>query len=210
MTTTPGYETRRAGRDQHLTICQSGVCWLLSRPAFRVPRLALGALALVLLSVAGHVLASGDGASDDRAQQLQCDQQMLQTLIDSGLKLAAETDPLRRADHCNRLADSLGKEIQLAVQKKDAKRAALFGEQVQALLTRGVAGNLTVARALLPPDPGREPEITRMGIEVSIIAKLIEDEISSHPELESENMLFTLQAVAKGKADVDSAVKGKK
>jgi hypothetical protein len=210
MRTTARLETRRAGRDQQPTNCQSGVCWLLSRPAFRVPRLALGALALVLLSVAGHVLAAGDETGDDRAQQLQRDQQMLQTLVDSGLKLAAETDPLRRADHCNRLADRLGKEIKLAVQKKDVRRATLFGEQVQALLTRGVAGNLTVARASLLPDPGREPEIARLGVEVSVTAKLIEDAISNQPELEPENMLLTLQAVAKGKAEVDIAVKGKK
>ena len=163
---------------------------------------------LVLLSalaLAGHVLA-GDETPADRARALQRDQHLVQTLIASGLKLAAEKDPLRRADHCNRLADSYAVEIKRAMQNKDGLRVAQFGEQMQALLTKGVAQNLTVARAALKPD---EPEINRLGALVSITAKSIEDELGHHPELERDKMQFTLQAVAQGKADVEQAVKGK-
>jgi hypothetical protein len=166
-----------------------------------------GAL-LMCVGFSGHVLA-GDTPTE-RARDLQRDQALVQMLIDSGLKLAAEKDPLRRADQCNRLADKFAKEIKVAVQQKDTQRAALFGEQVQALLTKGVAANLTCARALPEPDPSREPEILRLGVEASVTTKSVEDELASHPELESENMHLTLQAVARGKAEVDKAVQGKK
>jgi len=160
---------------------------------------------LVVPALAGHVLAD-DSTPADRARELQRDQGLVQTLIASGLKLAAEKDPLRRADHCNRLADSYAVEIKRAVQHKDAQRAAQYGQQMQALLTRGVAQNLAVARAAPKPD---EPEINRLGAWVSITAKSIEDELGNHPELETEEMQFMLDAVARGKADVDQAVKGK-
>jgi hypothetical protein len=160
---------------------------------------------LIAVALTGRVLADDDTPAD-RARELQRDQHLVQTLIASGLKLAAEKDPLRRADHCNRLADSYAVEIKLAVQHKDAQRAARFGQQMQALLTQGVAQNLAVARAAAKPD---EPEINRLGAWASITAKSIEDELGNHPELEAEEMQFMLQAVAKGKAEVDQAVKGK-
>src|SRR5439155_26249795 len=79
----------------------------------RVMRKVRGAI-LVLLPTAlaawaGAALAQDDGV-DERAGQLQRDQQLIQLLVDSGVRLAAEDDPLRRADYCNRLADRLGKE----------------------------------------------------------------------------------------------------
>ena len=164
-----------------------------------------GIVAATALTVAGHVLAQQDSPVD-RARELKRDQQMVQTLIVSGLVLAAEKDPLRRADQCNRLADRYATEIKLAVKDKDAVRAAQLGQQMQALLTRGVAQNLAVARAAPQPD---EPEIHRLGAWVTITAKAIEDELGNHPELEREEMQFTLQAVAQGKAEVEQAVKGK-
>jgi hypothetical protein len=167
-------------------------------------------LVLIALTVAGHVLAAGDDSAAERARELLRDQNMLQALVDSGLKLAAETDPLRRADHCTRLADKLGREIKVAVQNKDVKWAAVLGDQVQLLLSKGVAGNLKEARALSLPDPLLEPEIARVGCEVAVTAKLIEEELNSQADLEPENMQITLQAVARGKADVERAVKGKK
>ena len=166
---------------------------------------------LVLLAataLTGHVLA-GDESAADRARELERDQNMVQALIDSGLKLAAEKDPLRRADQCNRLADKFAAEIMLSVQRKDVQRAAVLGEQMQALLTGGVARNLTVALARTSPKPD-EPEIHRLAGAVSLTAKSIEDELGNHPELQPEEMLFTLQAVARGKADVELAVQGKK
>jgi hypothetical protein len=167
-------------------------------------RLSLLVLAPALI---GQVLADDDSPTPtDRARALQRDQQMVQALIASGLQLAAEKDPLRRADQCNRLADHYAVEIKQAVKNKDAVRAAQFGQQMQALLTRGVAQNLAVARAAPKPD---ETEIHRLGAWVSITAKGIEEELGHHPELEPDQMQFTLQAVAQGKADVEQAVRGK-
>jgi hypothetical protein len=163
---------------------------------------------LLVLAAAAALASQGlaDDSPVDRARQLQRDQGMVQTLVASGLQLAAEKDPLRRADHCNRLADRYAVEIKRAMQNKDGLRVAQFGEQMQALLTKGVAQNLTVARTALKPD---ESEINRLGAWVSITAKSVEDELGNHPELERDKMQFTLQAVAQGKADVDQAVKGK-
>jgi hypothetical protein len=187
-----------------------GPCrWPMSACRSRRSGVRAGSLALLLAAVAGagHVLAGDE--PEDRARQLQRDQHMIESLVQSGLKLAAEVDPLRRADQCNRLADRFAREIKLAVQKKDATRAALFGEQIQALLVKGVAGNLHAAWASLAPNSPREPEILRLGVEVADTAKSIEDEFSNHPELEREKMQSTLDALARGKAEVEQAVKGR-
>jgi hypothetical protein len=170
----------------------------------------MGAAMMLLLAVAGHVLAlPGDLPADDRVAQLQRDRDLIRDLVEGGVKLAAEADPLKRADHCNRLADGLAREIKKAVATRDALRAAQLSEQMQLLLVRGVAGNLHVARASLEPNSPREPEFLRLGIEVAGVAKTIEDEVGNDPTLEPAKMQPTLDAVAKGRAEVEQAIKGK-
>ena len=164
---------------------------------------------LAALAVGGSVLAEDD-AADERARQLLRDQHLIQDLVDSGVRLAAEDDPLRRADHCNRLAERLGKEIKLAITKKDSKRAAQFGKHMQALLVRGVAGNLAVVKNSLGPDSPREreAELARLGKQSIGFTQDLQNEVNSHPELEQDQR--TLQdIITDGQKKITQAIQGK-
>jgi hypothetical protein len=146
-------------------------------------------------------------ALEQRAQQLERDQEMIQTLVKGGLDLAGEEDALRRADYCNLIASGLAKEIKKAVAKKDAVQAALYGRHMQDMLVQGVAVNLTTAReALLPNSPGHEA-IAKVGEKVADVAKSVEVEVERAAD--PENMQPALQAIADGKKQVDLAIKGK-
>src|SRR5262249_2223551 len=97
------------------------------RPALGVPPLLLPP------ALAGHVLAVG-GPDDERLRQWQRDREVVQTLVDGGLKLAAEPDPLKRAEHCNRMADGLAREIRQAGPEKQVSPAAGVSGPMQVLL----------------------------------------------------------------------------
>jgi hypothetical protein len=164
-------------------------------------------LAVTALPVAGVALADDEPSPDERARQLTRDLLLIETLVDGSLKLAAEDDALRRADHCNRLADKLAREIKQAMGKKEAGRANQLSLQMQELLTRGVASNLTVARAELGKDSAREGEFTRLAKEADFVAKDLEVEAGNHPELNFDKT--TIQAVSKGRLEIEAALKGK-
>ncbi len=164
-------------------------------------------LAVTALPLAGAALADDDVPPEERARQLPRDLQLIETLVDSGLKLAAEDDALRRADQCNRLADKLAREIKVAMGKKEGGRANQLSLQMQELLTRGVASNLTVARAELGKDSAREAEFTRLAKEADFVAKDLEDEACQHPEMNFDKT--TIQAVSKGRMEIEAALKGK-
>ena len=177
------------------------------RGARPVPWLVMPAALAVAL--AGSALAQDDPV-DERVRLLQRDQQLIQQLVDSGVRLAAEDDPLRRADHCNRLADRLGKEIKQAMAKKDSQRAAHFSKHMQALLVRGVAGNLAIVKDSLESkgsNVDRETELLRLSKEISKVTQDIEDEVNSHPELDRDQI--TLKAVTESKTRIEQAIKGK-
>jgi hypothetical protein len=151
----------------------------------------------------------GSAAGKERWRQLEADIDLIETLVDGGLNLAAESDPLRRADYCNRLVDGVAREIKKAVQQRDSTRVAQLGEQMQRLLVRGVAGNLNLARASMTPNSPRNTEIARLGAEVAGVTKAFEDELAGDPALDPEIMGPTLKGVAQARSEVDLAVHGK-
>jgi len=161
---------------------------------------------LVLMVLAGHVLAVQETV-DERAQSLPRDQEMIQVLVEGGLDLAGEEDPLKRAAVCNRIANGLAEEVKKAVGSKDSARAAKLGKQMQDLLVHGVAVNLTVARETMKPNSPREKAIFKLGANVAGVAKSIEDEVNNGGE--PEKMKLMLQTVIEGKNSVDQAIHGK-
>jgi hypothetical protein len=151
---------------------------------------------------------AGNQTVQQRALQLERDLTIIQALVDGGLKLATENDPLLRADCCNRIADILASAINKAVQIQDAERAAHLGEQMESLLVVGVATNLGLAREQMEPDSPREPEIQRISGTAVGVAKTIEAEIGRLPAMDAR-MRQTLQSVAKGRTKVESAALAK-
>ncbi len=77
----------------------------------------------------------------------QRDQPLIDKFVAGALVLSRENDPLQRAQQCKVLADLLGKEMQLAANKQEAPRTAELGRMLQAVLTDGIADNLSLAQS---------------------------------------------------------------
>lgn len=81
-----------------------------------------------------------------RAVQFQTNYNLIQLLVENSLRLAAEDDPLKRADHCDSLVDLFALEISKAAEKQDDARVAELGQHLHDLLSQGVAANLRAVR----------------------------------------------------------------
>jgi hypothetical protein len=144
---------------------------------------------------------------EQRLQQFRRDRELIQGLVRSGLRLAAEDDPLRRADYCNRVAEDLADEIQRAVSEKDRGRATDLGLHLQAVLVRGVAGNLKQARSTLPPDSPGELKVRSVGEDLLRSLKPLQDKLDRAPAQDQETVQPLLQAVSKGRAEVEAVIR---
>jgi hypothetical protein len=111
-------------------------------------------VALTLLVAALSALAHADSpvyrTPFDELAQFQQNQFLIEALVESGLRLVEEDDPLSRADACAQLARSFADEVHKAAQERDASRTAELGKHLHNLLERGVATNLREARQQIP------------------------------------------------------------
>jgi hypothetical protein len=171
----------------------------------------LGLVLLPLLTTAGLVLANPPAPPRSpaaRLKEMRRDLALVRNLVEGGLRLAKEEDPLRRADQCNVLARGLSREVQQAVKDREHSRADALGQRLEALLVRGVAGNLQRARAQLPPNSPRLPELRRLGDEALSVMEPLRKEFDQMPEYEQHQMASVLHAVTQGRAEVEKAVGG--
>ncbi len=170
----------------------------------------LHGLLVIPLALAGFVLGDARPSPDESPLvQLRRDLPLIEILVDEGLNIAAEDDPLRRAKYCNRLAERFAEEMQKAGREKNSPRLAELGAHLQALLTRGVAGNLSLAKKQLPLDSPRAHEVQQVGDQVLKATKPVENQLEKIPPAEDPIMLNVLQGLQKGRTDVENAVKGK-
>jgi hypothetical protein len=177
-----------------------------------VKQLAVGfAVAVALLG--GLVLADdlpGEKEPAERVQQWQRDRRLIESLVEGGLRLAGEEDPLKRAEHCTALAGDFSRAIQQAAADKEGKRAANLGHQLHALLVRGVAGNLTRAQDL-PPSAARPKaeDLQRVVARSAEVLRPAEEALKLPHNKEQAHMQEALSFVHQGWAEVQKAGKGK-
>src|SRR5262249_29477890 len=124
-----------------------------------------------------------------------------------------EQDALKRAQACNRLAERFAEEMRWATVKKESLRVAALGNHLQELLTRGVAGNLAVARTQVPPDSPRSGELERVGVSVAKVTGAVEAEFERVPADDNRAMEQAVsgarERIQRGRTEVENAVKGK-
>ena len=162
-------------------------------------------LVLPFLALAGFAFAGEPApAPRERLQQFLKDLPLIEVLVQEGISLAGEEDPLKRAQTCNVLAKTLVTEIQQAAGHKDEGRAASLGNYLQAVLVRGVAGNLDLARTTAPQGASRAPEMKLISDQVLEVTQPVAD---SSPE--SKIMQPAAQAVNTGRVAVEKALHGK-
>jgi hypothetical protein len=146
----------------------------------------------------------------ERLKEIRRDLALVRKLVRGGLQLANETDPLKRADHCNALAKGLSREVERAVKDRDRSRADVLGQKLEALLVRGVAGNMQRAREKLPPNAPTPPELHRLRDEALSVMDPLRKEFDRVPDHEQEQMSGVLHAVTQGQAEVEKAAGGRK
>ncbi|HYT89294.1 MAG TPA: hypothetical protein VEL76_11365 [Gemmataceae bacterium] len=167
-------------------------------------------LLLPLITAGGLAFADNspaDATAAKRLSQFRRDRHLLRKLVEGAVRLAAEDDPLKRANYCSDLAEGLAQEAQKAVLAKDSVRANVLGGHLQGLLVRGVAENLNRARGLLPPNSPRLPEMRRVGERGDAVMLPLQEELDRMSEKE-EAMQPLLDAVNTGRAAVKRAAEG--
>jgi hypothetical protein len=164
-------------------------------------------LPLLLLPVlAASSLALADGPEQapspaERLRRFRQERALVHKLVEGGLVLARKTEPLERAEECNRLAKDLTAEIQRAVEAKDRTRAGRLSLRLEALLVKGVAGNLNRAPESSPAHR------RRLALEAIAVTDPLRDALDSAPDLEQKQLEGVVQAVSQGRAELEKALR---
>jgi hypothetical protein len=164
------------------------------------------------LALAGLALASQEGpgpAANPRISRVHKDLPLIEALVDSGLRLAAEDDPLQRAVACNALADRLAREVRRAAAVKDRSRASDLGHNLQDLLVRGVAGNLNLAFSTMTEESPQMAEARRVGEQAMQLTTPAMLDLERPSAQEAPDMREAAQALFRARAEVERAIKGK-
>jgi hypothetical protein len=140
-------------------------------------------------------------------QQLTRNRGLIQALVTSGVVLASEEDPLRRADQCNGLARHLVDEIQHAADREDDGRAAELGGHLDDLLKGGVVSNLSTVREHTPPDSTRHKELRRVSEDTQRVTDPLEKLYQSRAKTDPGELHRVLQSIRETRAEVDKVLK---
>jgi hypothetical protein len=172
-------------------------------------RLVLLPLTLALLVAA---LAEGQNPPPRppdavRFQQLQRNRALIQLLVQGGLRLAAENDPVRRAAYCSGMARRLADEVEQAARDQETDRAVELGSHLERLLQAGVAGSLGVARRRIPPGSAEETELRRVARRVADLTRPLEDLLNSMDDNDAGDLRQVLHQVHDARRQVDRSIK---
>jgi hypothetical protein len=169
-------------------------------------RLACAAVPLLLSMLA--VAQSANLTPEQRVGQVGRDGAFLEMLVDSSLVLAAEDDPLKRAQVCNDLAEQLAKELRSASAGKERAtgRVVELGNLLQDVLVRGVADNLSVARFVEPVDPARSKEVAAWSDKMTTLTRPVEETLKKASAESKADLTTAMEALTKGRGEVEKIV----
>lgn len=123
---------------------------------------------------------------------------LLGTLVLQALPLAEEDDPLRRADHCNAVAEQLVQGILLASSDGDTTRAEQLGGLLGEVLDRGIAPNLERID-LQDADPPRLADAERVEQRSGQAVEVLQRNLEKAPPAAQPGLQKALEAVGKEK-----------
>jgi hypothetical protein len=131
-------------------------------------------------------------------------------LVHNGLRLAGEEDPLRRADYCADIADTLVQTILDASAAGDTERPVRLGKHLGAVMGRGVGDNLDRVAAI-DPEGHRSAEMQRVARRVASATEALENNLERVPASAQAGLQRALEASSHGKerAQESSKAKGK-
>jgi len=160
----------------------------------------------VLAAVAWANPATRRPSDDVRRNQLKRNRDLVEKLVKGGLLLSDESDPLKRADHCNALALSLAREIEDAATNKEGPRAIEMGAHLEILLKQGVAGNLYAVLPEAPPRSTRWKQIGEVGKQTMAVMDPLEKRLKQAADADPD-VRRALEAVGNGRAEVNNALR---
>ncbi len=166
----------------------------------------------VLVAVLVPAAAAEDPASPSdaskRTRRFQQDNDLIETLVQGGLRLAAQDDPVKRAECCNDVAECLAGEIQRAAENQDKERVAELGQYLDALLEQGVAANLSMARKQIPVGSTLEKNLHDIRDRAAKLVRPLEEQLRRDSQKEDHQELQrTLRVLQGGREEVENAVK---
>lgn len=129
-------------------------------------------------------------------------------LVFHGLRLAREDDPLRRADTCTDIADSLVQTILEASVAGEEYRATRLGQQLGAVMDRGVSANL-VRVVASTTDSQRLAEAERISRRAGNATSALERNLERAPAAARPGLERALEASSHGRERAMQAGKGK-
>lgn len=132
---------------------------------------------------------------------------LLSALVMNGLRLAEETDPLKRADCCSDLADHLLQAIVTASVKGDKHNVSELGKHLGEFVERGVSTNL----ARVPNDDPRVKELRQVMLRTSQILlaldKTVEEMAARGDGSKADSTPDQLKNLEKMLKDVEKSLK---
>jgi hypothetical protein len=159
--------------------------------------------ALVPLAGAQHSLSRPDAAL--RAHLFQRDRELIQTLVEGGLRLAAAEDALERAECCSGVAERLATALQQAAVNDEKARLIELGVHLRALLESGVAANLSTARRQIPVGSTLEKNLRAVRDRTAHLIEPLEVQLLGVIDPE-ETIQHTLEALQVGRTEVEKAL----
>ncbi len=168
-------------------------------------RLTLLALLVALLAAGTRAdVPAPEPGPAEALRHLRRDLALVEGLVQGGIDLAAEDDPLIRASYCNRLADRLTRALREAVTAKDPERVAELGLGLRGLLETGVAGNILKARPRLTLDPQGAQKLQEFDKQLLLMQEELDRTGPTGADMQP-----ALSAIRQGRAEVEKALRDK-
>jgi hypothetical protein len=147
-------------------------------PAGRAP-LPACAPVLVLAAVSQAQSPAAPLSAAEQARRFGRNRSLIEKLVMGGLRLADEDDPLKRANYCNGIAQSMADEIRQAAGDHEKARVTELKQHLHSLLKDGVAENLIQARKRIPNGSAEEKELRKVRDDTEQFLKPVQEVIDA-------------------------------
>ncbi len=170
-------------------------------------------LLLTLTFAALAALAHADSPAPVPAHvyvaRFQKDLVLVEALVESGVRLANDEDPLARAESSTEVARRFAAEVQIAAEERDAARAAELGSHLHNLLERSVAPNLTHARKLIPLGSTEERKLREINKQVETLLQPLRSSLRSAADGEAQGEVRSLlEELFRRQAELEKSLRG--
>lgn len=153
----------------------------------------------------GDGIAARPAADGKRVQQLKRNRDLIADLVDGGVRLVREDEPIKRANSCRGMAQRLASEIRQAARNRDSARAVEMGQHFRDLLTGGIAQNVATVRPTVQGGSMLERDMKQVGEWVNALTAPLEDQLARAGDADMRN---ALDAIHGGRTEVERAIKG--